>query len=226
MTEPVIDGAPATGVPPAAPAPAPTPTTGAPPAPAADIVMTSAALGERLQRAQDATRADVLKELGIEDLNVARAAIKAEADRVEAQKTLEQNVADLKATNETNQATLKSLQETVATRAAHEMTGLTKEQRAAVTVVAGDDTQRQLQVITALRPTWLTTAPDAAPPPGTAPAVVPATTGNNAPAPAPTGATAPTNHAAVYEQMRKDPARAYKSAQYLRQYSREIYDTK
>lgn len=240
-------------VPVATPAPVAAPVAAAPVAPVVPPVAAPVAptvpqgepdwLPGRLQRAEEAARKQVLKDLGIADVadgktKIAQATALEEAAKSELQKANERATKHEKKASRADQ-----LEEIITGRLTFELKGLTAEQRAAVTAIAGDDHALQLRTIDALRPTWVAPLPPAAPvaapvlaapavapvvvtppapvvPPVAAPAPIPplAAPVNTAPsAPAPTGGTppAPVNKLAEYERLNSNDATKYKAGKYL-----------
>jgi len=172
-------------------------------------------LPERLERAKQAARAEILKDLGAESLDAAKARIVAAKAAEDAQKSELQRLTERIAALEPSAAKVAELQAVVAQHADAELAKLTDEQRAAVTAIAGDDKARALATVEALRPTWAKAAPAApAPPPP------PANTA--AAGAAPTGANVPTvNHKATWEALKS--ANPIAAAQYLDFYQADIF---
>ncbi len=238
---------------PAATSPATSPAPAAtapqsPPAAAAPVVESEPQAGNepgwlkaRLERERKAT----LKGLGVESEEDAKSAISAERARREAEKTELQ-----KAQEQASQAaTLKKRNETLLSvlsqQATATLSGLTAEQRGAVTAVAGDDPAEQLRIYNVMRATW---AAPAAPPIAAAPAVPPPASAA-APAAAPQAPAAPAapavlpppantmpanaapppanappkTHAEVYAALKADPAQQFRAAAYLQKHMRQIY---
>jgi hypothetical protein len=169
----------------------------------------------RLDRAKQAARAEVLKELGAESLDAAKARIAAAKALEDSQKSELQRLNERIAALEPSAAKVAELQAVVAAHADAELAKLTEEQRAAVAAIAGDDKARALATVEALRPTWVKAAP-AAPPP-TPPAANTAAAGA-----APTGAPVPTvNYRATWEALKA--ANPIQAAQYLERYQADIF---
>lgn len=191
--------------------PAPTPVTTDPPAapiaptaapPAttanpAQVNMSSDILKSRLDEAASSARAKLLKELGFDKPEDAKAAIAAAKAAEDAKKTeterLTAQIAEL--TPQAQRA--KDLEAVVKARAESELASLTDAQRAAVVALGGEDHAAQLRAITALRPTWAASPPSAPTPP-----TPPAPTAPNGAPPAPSSPGA-TNHLAVWESLQK-----------------------
>lgn len=213
MTEP--NPAPGGEAPPAPVAeqkPAPAPQPAAPPAPGAE----PAWLADRLDRERRA----VLKALGVEKVDDAKAALDAykqaqDAAKTEAEKTAERIAALTRAS-----ARADELEEIAKSRVAYELGRLTPEQQAAVSAIAGTDAAAQLKAITALTPTWAASAPPAAAPPAAAPP--PATSAPPPVAPPPAGQqVSGVDHKAEYQRLKATNPIA--AGAYLNAHSREIY---
>lgn len=190
-------------------------------------------LKERLERAKQGAKAEVLGSLGFKSLDEI-AELKAARDaQLEADKTADQRAADAKALADKHAARVTELEKTVTQRCEVELATLTEAQRDAVIGIAGDDPAARLRTIDALRPTWGAAVPAAAseqqqqpsggepPKPAvTTPQQPPATTAP--PRSAPTDAdTSPPDHAAVYAQLKKE--NPVKAAHYLNAHSGDIY---
>jgi hypothetical protein len=175
------------------PAPAPAPTAPAEP-PAAEKnpdgwSISKEAFDQRVASARQAAVNDALKQAGFESLDAAKAAGEAAKAAADASKTVEDKLADLGAQAEAGQRAKGAL----ARYAQTEMSRLSEGQRNAVTAAVGDDPEKQLTTIEALRPTWAasataatdttaatapapvqqTTAPQGSPPPEASPAQTP-----------------------------------------------------
>ena len=217
---------------PAAAQPAPTAPTPSPPLAAASQPATPPApekdpnwLNERIARAQKNAQAALLKDLGLESIDDAKAAVNDLKAKREAEKTTAQKAAEYENKLKAVTAQNESLSTAVATYAAAQMGTLSDPQKAAVVAIAGEDPAKQLTTIEALRPTWKTTAPagtDAssastqqtapggapapalAPAPGTAaPQPRPADTAPAPNAPKDTTTTPLTDPKAVYAELKK-----------------------
>jgi hypothetical protein len=99
-------------------------------------------------------RTRLLQELGVTDVDAAKAAIKAAADAVESQKSAAQKLGETLAERNTLKTEAERLRGVTSEWAARQMMGLSPEQQAAVKAIAGDDAAAQLKAITALAPTW------------------------------------------------------------------------
>ena len=190
MSDPVnVTPAPATvtldtqsGAPVAPPAAAPA----APPPPAAAAAAASDGEPNWLPARLERERKAVLKALGVENVDDAKAAL-AELD------------AALKATKAENEA----LSTALAAHVKGALEPLTDAQRAAVLALAPDDPAAQLRALEALRPTWA--SPASAPPAVAAPptATPPADTSAGRSAPNDGAATSPPDHKAIHAELEK-----------------------
>ena len=214
---------------PAAPVP---PVIAAPPADEPDVVkMPSKALAARLAEERDkasrATEEKFAKDLGIPIADAKKLIADAKAKN-DAEKSEVQRLAEQKAALEQQLAEFAAYKATVEGRASIEFAGLTEAQRAAVETIAGTDPAKRLATIDALKPTWAAVmqaqtdaqkaaaeaaakaaaeaAKVAAHAPGPAGAQVPApaTTAPAAQGNAPPAPGQPTNHLAVYEQLKRE----------------------
>lgn len=211
------------------PVTAPTAVTQPAPTPAAPVVAPSAPnvgepdwLNGRIAQAKQSAQAELLKSLGVESLDAAKAAVVALAAKAEADKTAETRAAELKARLDGETAKTVAQGAIIAEYAGRQMIGLTAEQKAAVVAIAGEDAGAQLRAIAALQPTWATPA---APAPTTTPApAAPTQAPNTAPGhTAPNGAagTSPPNHRAAYEQAQK--SNPFAAADYGLRHSEDVY---
>jgi len=161
-------------------------------------------LNGRIAQAKQSERADLLKSLGVNTPEEAKAAIDAAKKVADANKTAEQRATDLGVQLAAEQAKTKQYEATLVARAKNELATLTEPQRLAVEALAGDDAGAQLLAIDTLRPTWGgASAPVAAPVAGAPRVAAPASTTAAPAAPAtnivpPT----PTDHAAVYDELK------------------------
>lgn len=238
---------PAAASPAASPAPAATAPQSPPPAAAAPIVESEPQAGNepgwlkaRLERERKAT----LKGLGVESEEDAKSAISAERARREAEKSELQKAQERAAKADTFEKSNEKLLSVVAQQATAVLSGLTAEQKAAVTTAAGDDPVEQLRLYNIMRATWaapaappIVAAPAVLSPAAAAPAVAPqAPAAPAAPAVLPPPAnTMPANaapppanappktHAEVYAALKADPANQFKAAAYLQKFMRQIY---
>lgn len=215
----IIDPA-AVVVQPAAAVPVPPAT---PPAPAAVVAPVPAApaqgepewLNGRIAQAKQNAQAELLKSLGVDSMDAAKHAVAAAAAKADAEKTAETRAAELKAKLDAETAKGGEQQKVIAEIAARQMIGLTAEQKAAVSAIAGDDAGAQLRAIAALQPTWTPAAASATPLPTPAANTAPGHT-------APSGAAgSPPNHRAAYEHAQK--TNPFAAADYGLRHSDEVY---
>lgn len=208
---------------PAAP-PAQNPPAAAPPAQPADtMTLTTAQLNERLERA----KSTVLKDLGVSDLDKAKAAIAAAAKAEEDAKSAAQKLGETAATVKSLNDELERHKAVTRDHASRQLAVLTMEQQAAVKALAGEDPAMQLRAIDTLRPTWsvapVVAQPQPAAPPSAAPAPAPpATTAPPAAAAPPAaGPSSPPDHKSEYKALQKtNPVAA---AHYLQAHAKQIY---
>jgi len=180
-----------------------------------EIKLTSEQLKSRIDRAAKSAQSDMLKSLGVENVDDIKAAIAAKREQEEAQKTLEERLASERQQREAREAELAIYRETVSQQAQQALDGLSDEQRAAVTAIAGDDSAKQLSTLAALRPTWATARDEQPKPP-------PANTAPPRSQPNDSGNTSPTDHAAEYRRLRTDPAKQAEAALYMNLHSTAI----
>jgi len=169
-------------------------------------------LNARLER----ERASMLKKLGFETLEEAQATASELKAKREAEKTAAEKAADALTRASKAESKEKALSEAVAEFASRQMIGLTVEQKAAVTVIAGEDPALQLKAIAALQPTWAKEAAAAV-------KAEPAKAVDTAPpanAPSQTG-TSETNHRAQYEALSK--TNPFAAAAYGLAHSGEVF---
>lgn len=187
-------------------------------------------LNDRIAQAKKSAADDVLKSLGVTDLEAAKSAIAAANAKAEADKTAEQRATELAAKLESEKAAAAKQAAVIAEHAGRMMVGLTAEQKAAVTAIAGDDPAAQLRAISALQPTWASAAAPAAanpqagaaaasaaaqPPVNTAP-------GHTAPAGSSPGSTP--NARAEYEALRS--TNPFAAAEHGLRHAGEVYKTR
>jgi len=214
---PAATAAPAVAAPTVSPTPAASaPTPAAPAAQPDTLTLTTTQLNERLERG----RATLLKDLGVADIDKAKAAIAAAAKAEQDAKSIADRLADESKQRAKFESQAERQQKVIQEFAARQMIGLTAEQQEAVKAIAGDDPAAQLHAITALTPTWAkptaattatTTPQPTTPPNGTAPAPS---------APAPTNIS-PTDHKAVHAALLK--ANPFAAAQYAIEHVREVF---
>ena len=243
----VLAGAPATAGPAAAPA-APVPAVGATAAvpaaaaPAATDPQTDPDwLNKRIERAKTsagtAEQARIFKELGVTNLDEAKAKVTAAKTAEDALKTKEQRLTEENATLKTTAAEAEELRAVVAERATLEMGQLSEAQQAAIRAMpgVGDKPAAQLKAINSLRAggfiaTTPVTAQQAAasagvPAPAAAPAArpavaAPASTTAAAGAPAPATVTSPDRKAEYAGLLKTNPMQA---AVYADLYGSEVF---
>lgn len=145
----------------------------------------------------DQAKRSVLKELGIDSVDVGKKAVDAAKAADEAKKTNEQKLAEFEASNRTLKASAEAMAQTLGVMAKAQMAALDDSKRAAVQSVAGDDPAKQLSTIEALKPTWAQAAANAA----TQAPVIDTTAAKSAPS---SGASAsPPDPRVVYAELDK-----------------------
>lgn len=161
-------------------------------------------LGARLDRERKA----VLKQLGVENVEDAKAAIEELRKRRDSEKSESEKLrAELDAATKLA-IRAKELEGVIAGQASAAVAALTDAQREAVLKLSGDDPSAVLRAIEALRPTWAAAAPAA--PPSAPVKQAPLSTSAATPSPAPSASEAE-NHKATYERLLKqDPQLAGK----------------
>lgn len=160
------------------------------------------ALKARLDQAKETARRELLAELGVTDQAAVKAALDQAKATEESKKSDAQKLAEL-----TARVTLQT--EALMGVVERTKAGLTDEQKAAVTAIAGQDTALWLKTYNALAATWAkpavsTPAAPAAPVAGATPPAVPAVPASTAPtggAPTPPSTTSPVDHSAVYQGL-------------------------
>lgn len=231
-TEAVLVAPPAPPPPPVAPAPVAAPPAPPPVAPApADADPGDGSLPKwvaaRLEQAKRVAATEVLRSIGAETPEQAKAAVERAKAAADAEKSAADKAAEATARAALLQKERDDLHSTVGVYAAAQLGALTAEQRAAVVALAGDNPAAQLRTLDALRPTW-TAAPPAgnAPPVAAAPPVAPpplAAPANTAPpqgAPPAGAPPAQVDHLAVLKTLETtNPIRA---ARYRTTYASEI----
>ncbi len=149
-------------------------------------------LNARLER----ERASMLKKFGFESVEEAQASSTELKAKREAEKTSAEKAAEALSRAKKAESKEKSLTEAVGEFANLQMAGLSDDQKAAVSAIAGDDAALQLKAIAALTPTWAK--------PAQAKAEAPKAVDTAPPANAPSQAsTSDTNHKAQYESLKK-----------------------
>lgn len=244
---PVGTGAPVAAIPVTPPAPAPAPAVAVvPPAPAVVTADPPGVdpqwLATRLERAKGVGREGLLKELGTDSLDAAKAAIADAKAAAEAKKSAEQRA--LEASTKASQTEQQLARSTALLKeqAGRMMMVLTQDQQKAVTDFAGEDPQEQLRAIHHFAPLWAKAATTPAEsesitdeeiaklesdlaevkaaragkqPAASAPAGAPPLPANTAPPPgAPPGNApgSPPDHRAVYSQLSR--TNPFKAAAY------------
>lgn len=154
-------------------------------------------LDARLERERKA----VLRDLGVDDVEAAKAALAELAAKREGEKSAAQRAAELDAALKAERESAGAMRDALTAFASGAMSALTEAQRAAVTAVAGDDPAKQVRTIEAMRPTWAASA-QAPPLPAAAPPA-PADTAPARSAPSDSGSVSPPDTRAVYEELRK-----------------------
>lgn len=174
----------------------------------------------RLEQAKRSATGEVLKALGVDNVEAAKAAIDKARAIEEQSKSELQRLNERLAALEPAATKAKSLEERLSRSADAELAKLTEQQRAAVLAIAKDDKTAALDTIEALRPTWAALAAPAVAAPLPAPAKTTA-----APAAPPASTTsATTDHRAVYESMKAENPLA--AALYLDAHARQIFPDK
>lgn len=171
-------------------------------------------LPKRLEQAQRAAQTALLKELGIDSSDAAKAQLAELKELKQAQlsdqEKMEQRLAEL----EPAAARTQALEESLAGYAERELSALTEAQQTAVKGLAGDDPAKVLSTIESLRPTWAQAAPETPSKPEEPPPA-PATTGHAGGPPA-TGKQSPPDLAAEYARLRKE--NPFAAAQLLKEH--------
>ncbi len=167
-------------------------------------------MARRLER----ERTNLLRDLGVEKTDDARAAIAAHRAKIEADKTELQRLTEERDRLLVSTSELATYRAAVAAQATSELATLTPERRAVVMQLAGENPAKQLEALTALRPTWITPPPVVAatttaaavvqPPPLPPPANTAPLAGSPPPNPPPH-----TDHLSIFEALDKtNPFRA------------------
>lgn len=160
------------------------------------VSMPKSAFDARLEQA----KRSMLTELGVESVDVVKAALATAKAAEEAKKSDAQKLAEFEAKYASTAASVEALTKTVASYAQSQMSGLSESQKAAVISIAGNDPAKQLSTIDALKPTWVAAPVEAV----QAPAIA-----NSAPprksAPSDNGSpnVAPVDHVAVHADLVK-----------------------
>ena len=204
-------------VPAAAVAPTPAPVVAAespaapPPVPDADPKW----LDARLAQATRSGTAKALEQLGVTDIDAAKAIIAQHAERLDAEKTATEKNTELESKLAATKTQADNDRAILTEQAARMVAALTDEQKAEVAGLSSEnDPASQLKVIAALAPRWTR---EVAPPPAAPPA------GNTLPgtkAP-PESNVLPTDHAGIYANLQT--SNPYAAATYLAANHRAIH---
>lgn len=159
-------------------------------------------LPDRLKRAEEKARKDMLAELGVADAKDVKAALKAIKDAEDAKKSETEKLNERLKSLEPLESEVTALRGAVAEMAKAALEGLTDRQREAVVDIAGDDPRAQLKAIQSLRSKGMLRADP------TAPLPAPANTTRAPGAPAPTSPTTPDHVAAWQELQTRNPIKA------------------
>lgn len=168
-------------------------------------------VAERLEREQR----KLLKELGVENLDEAKAALKEIKARKDADKSHELKAQELEQKLAKSTEHGEKLSSSLKTFASAKLASLTPEQQAAVKAIAKSDPALQLETIEALAPTWATAAPIKS----EATKVI-ANTSSSRDMPAATVAVATDKKA---EYLRMNETNPVMAGRFLLQYRSEIY---
>jgi hypothetical protein len=209
----------AAATPPAPPASA----TTDPPAPKPGEVGTPEWLNPRLEQAKRAGRSEVLKDLGVDDVAVAKKALADVQARADAEKTAFERLDTERKAREKAEKELETARAALSARADAELASLSSAQQAFVEKAAGNDPAKRLATIADVRALVAATAPSAPPVPASPPVpearpspapeqrrALPAPASTAAPGAAPAGApVAPVDHLANLERLdRSNPIAA------------------
>jgi len=182
--------------------------------PAAEVQATGEPkwLPDRLER----ERRKILRELGADNVSDVKTALSELKDRRSQELTQLERLQARNAELESAATQRDSLAEMVENQAHGAMARLNEEQRAAVLAVAGEDPQKRLAAIAALKPTWAKNE--------TAMVPAPVTTAPTEPAPTASSAAPVSNHLATYQNLqRSNPVMA---AQYQLLHWKSIQNAK
>ena len=169
-------------------------------------------INDRIAQAKRSAEAELLKTLGVTDVEAAKVAVAAAKAADDAKKSAETRAAEAASALEAEKARSASLAAAVKAQADAAMKDLKPEQLAAVQSVAGEDPAKQLSALAALRPTWTTTV--AAVPPPTASTAPP-----RAAPPENTSAASP-DHASIWRSLRE--SNPFAAAQYRKTHEAAI----
>jgi hypothetical protein len=207
--------------------PAPDTSTVVPPpaAPSEGTGLSGEALNARIAQAKRSseaeTRAALLKELGVDSLDTAKARVAA-AKKLEDEAKSELDKRDERIKQlEATAAEVVPLKQAIAERATSELEGLANDaQREMVKALAGDDPAKQLTTIASLRKGGAFAPPPVDPKTGKPPISPPASTSAAGVAPPPANPGAP-NHKATLESLEKTNPMA--AAHFALRHQGEIY---
>lgn len=140
--------------------------------------------------------AKILRDLGVQSLDDAKAAVASAKAAEDAQKSAAQRLAELEVQLKNSNAESKNMADALGAYAKSQLDALTEPQRNAVLTVAGDNPSQQLKTIEALKATW------AAPAAPAVSAVVPADTSAVRSGPKETSEnTTPPDDKSIYEEL-------------------------
>lgn len=215
----------------------PPPDVQAPPAPKPGDAGTPEWLNPRLEQAKRSARAELLKEIGVDDPALARKALDESKARADAEKTASELLAAEKKARERAETDAKTYRDALAVRAEAELAQLTPAQRSFVEKQAGADPAKRLAAVEDVRALVASAPPPAPPPPVAAaekraeepPKPAPAVEKKILPAPASTAAggappggqpPAPVDHLAVLARL--DATNPYAAGRYFDKHRAEI----
>lgn len=191
---------------------------GAPPAPATAAAAPPEAdpnwLKPRLEREAQKGRAALLKELGIEDPEVAKAALRAAHDAAEASKTSEQKRLEAEQRATAAEQRIQELSKLTGQLAEQRLATLNEAQRAIVSEHLGGDAEATVKALDLLAKI------SEAGKPATAATPPPATTSPATAAPPPVTQTSPPDHPAIYAELKR--ANPFAAASYAQAHP-EVY---
>lgn len=173
-------------------------------------------LKERLDRSRLSGRKELLEELGITDPAAAKEAIEAARKAAEDQKTLAEKLAEKSTAAEQFAARSKALEATLKSHADAMLAGLSDDQKASIQAIAGEDAQKIVDTVTALK--W---GPSALRAESALPAKAPVSdTAPSKKAPSEEN-TSPPDYKSQYEALRA--SNPYAAAVYMNRYASRIY---
>jgi hypothetical protein len=173
--------------------------------------------GPRVEQAKRSATNEILKTLGVESVDAAKAAVEAAKKLEEQRKSDVEKLTERLSSLEPKATRASALEERLGRMADSALAGLTEAQRSAVLAIAKDDKTAVLDTIEALRPTWAALAAPAVAAPLPAPAKTTAATA----APATASPSASTDYRATYEALKAENPLA--AAQFLNLHSRQIF---